>query len=126
MNTTSIHISKSAIQNDLFEILRDMMRDWDLDLDDGIGPETRLIADLEFESIDVVQLVVAIEERYGRGGLPFEELLMEDGRYVDEIVIGDVVDFLHQHLARRENPTWNRPRPATPGHDGRPLNKEPR
>ena len=65
---------------------------------DPIGPGTRIIADLEFESIDVVQLVVQLEERYKRKDLPFEQMLMRDGRYRDEISVQDVVDFLVKHL----------------------------
>ena len=85
---------------DLVGILQDMTSDWDTEFDGGIRPETRLIADLGFESIDVVQFVVAVEERYQRRELPFEEILMADGRYVDEVRVGDAVDFLVRHLNR--------------------------
>lgn len=81
-------------------IIQDMTSDWDTDIESGIGPDTRLIADLGFESIDVVQLVVAVEERFQRRDLPFEELLMEDGQYVDDLRVGDLAEFLGKHLAR--------------------------
>lgn len=97
---TSPTVPKDAILTQLVEILRDMTQDWDVDPGAEIGAETRLIRDLAFESIDVVQLVVAIEERFGRRDLPFEQLLMEDGRYADEISVRDTVDFLHDHLNR--------------------------
>ena len=51
----------------------------------------------------MVQFVIAIEEHYGRQGMPFEELLMKDGRYVDEIAVVDVAKFLGQHLAGTGN-----------------------
>ena len=89
---------KQTILDDLVKILEEMTGDWELDYEGGIGPGTRLIADLGFESIDVVQLIVAIEERFGRHDLPFETFLMKDGRYVDELVVSDTVDFLHGHL----------------------------
>ena len=91
-------ISRRTIQNDLVAIVDDMTRDWDRDGDDAIGPNTRLIRDLEFESIDVVQFVVAIEQHYQRSTLPFEKLLMKDGRYVEEVVLSDAGDFLYRHL----------------------------
>lgn len=91
-------LTKEKITGQIVEILSDMTRDWDTGLDGPIGPSTRLVADLAFESIDVVQFVVSIEERFRKRGLPFEELLMEGGRYVDEIRVGDAVDFLHRHL----------------------------
>ena len=67
---------RSIVLRDVVSILEDITGDWDLDLSGGIGPETRLIADLGFESIDVVQFVVAIEQRFQRRDLPFEQLLM--------------------------------------------------
>lgn len=87
-----------SIQNDLATILEDLTADWDTSHDENIGPETKLIGDLHFESIDVVQLITAIEEHFGRRDLPFEELLMKDGQYVDEVTVGQMVEFLAQHL----------------------------
>ncbi|MCB1686841.1 MAG: acyl carrier protein [Halioglobus sp.] len=90
---------EQAILSVLVEILEDMIADWDMDLDEPLGTGTRLIIDLGFESIDVVQFIAAIEEHYRNRSIPFEELVMKDGRYVDEIVVGNVVTFLKPHLA---------------------------
>lgn len=98
--TSSVKYDRETVLQDLVGILQDMTSDWDTEFDGGIRPETRLIADLGFESIDVVQFVVAVEERYQRRELPFEEILMADGRYVDEVRVGDAVDFLVRHLNR--------------------------
>jgi acyl carrier protein len=43
-------------------------------------------------------LIVAIEERFKKTGLPFEELLMTDGRYVDDLRVSELVGFLDTHL----------------------------
>ncbi|MGA2616891.1 MAG: phosphopantetheine-binding protein [Thermoguttaceae bacterium] len=93
-------LDKAAIRRDLLALLADLTGGWGRALEAPIGPETRLVADLDFESIDIVQLVTALEEHYGRPRLPFEKLLMKDGRYVDELAAGDVIDFLHQYLPR--------------------------
>lgn len=90
--------SYEAILQDLVVILEDITSDWDMDMNAPIGKDTQLIADLSFESIDVVQFIVAIEERYKRRGLPYEEFLMVNGRYVDEIKVADVAAFLARHL----------------------------
>ncbi len=90
--------TKEKILSDMIEILKDMTSDWDTDFGGPIGPDTRLVADLAFESIDIVQLVVAIQERYRRRDLPFEILLMKDGKYVDEIKVLDTVNFLSKYL----------------------------
>jgi acyl carrier protein len=90
--------SYEAILQDLVVILEDITSDWDMDVGGPMGQDTKLIADLAFESIDVVQFIVAIEEHYKRRGLPYEEFLMLDGRYVDEIKVADVAAFLARHL----------------------------
>jgi acyl carrier protein len=100
VNLDQTAIDRESVYCDLVATIREMTDDWELDFQGDIGPETRIVADLAFESIDVVQLIVMLEERYQRKELPFEELLMEDGRYVDDVKIGDVVDFLTAHLRR--------------------------
>jgi len=91
--------TREEIERDLIAILTDMTADWDLSFTGGIQADTRLMADLAFESIDVVQLVVAIEGRFQRRHLHFEQLLMVDGRYVMELQVKEIVDFLFQQLA---------------------------
>jgi acyl carrier protein len=94
----SQNFTKETIQSDIIELLKDLTSDWDLELDVSFHAGTQLVNELEFESIDIVEFVVAVEELYKRRGLPFEELLMLDGRYVDEITVNDVVNFLYPHL----------------------------
>ncbi len=94
--------SKESILVDLVHILEDITMDWDFEFDDSIGIKTNLVGDLGFESIDVVQFVVAIEEHYKCRGIPFEEFLMRDGRYVDEVTVSDAVEFLHRKLENFE------------------------
>jgi acyl carrier protein len=91
-------IDKDQILSQLVEILRQMTSDWDTGFTGEIGPSTYLVCDLNCESIDIVQFVVAIEERFQRRDLPMEKLLMVDGRYVDDLRVNDVVDFLFAHL----------------------------
>jgi acyl carrier protein len=92
------HVDESTITQDLVRILEEMTSDWDTGFAGGIGPDTFLVRDLGCESIDVVQFVVAIEECFQRRDLPIEKLLMIDGRYVDDLRVGDVVTFLRQQL----------------------------
>lgn len=97
--TTPPTFTYAQLEADLVEILTDMTSDWDIEFSGDIGPETRLMADLAFESIDVVQLVVAIEAHVQRRQLHFEHLLMVDGRYVQELQVKQIVDFLDKTLA---------------------------
>jgi acyl carrier protein len=89
---------REAILQALLEIVENMTQDWESGYGGPPRSETRLIADLGFESVDIVQLVVAIEQHFDRRDLPFEQLLMVDGRYVDEVKVGDAVEFLAKHL----------------------------
>lgn len=89
---------REGVQQGLVDVLHKMIEDWDLELSDPIGPDTRIISDLGFESIDLVQLAVGIEENFGVRGLPYEEVFMKDGAYVTEITLVELVDFLDRHI----------------------------
>jgi acyl carrier protein len=91
-------MQKQEIEVKVVSALKDMTQDWDLDSADEISEKTGLIKDLEFESIDIVQLAVALEQAFDKKGLPFEQLFMRDGDYVDEIRVGEVVDFMADQL----------------------------
>jgi acyl carrier protein len=89
-----------SITKDVVLILKDMTSEWDLDSFDGeMGPDTRLVADLSFESIEIVQLMVALEQHFGLKNLASEKLLMKDGTYVPDQRIGDIAAFLEGELA---------------------------
>ena len=91
-------MDRDAIVKDVVNVLNDMTTDWEAGFQGKIGPGTRLVADLGFESIDVVQLAVALEEHFGQEGLPFDKMLMTEGRYVDDLRVEQVVSFLAEHL----------------------------
>jgi acyl carrier protein len=86
-------------EKDVIEILKELTADWD-DLGGGaaLSPETGIVADLGFESLDVVYMVTAIEERYARRDLPFEQLLMVDGSYVTDLTVRQIAQFLQQNM----------------------------
>lgn len=86
------------IQGTVIEVLTDTVEDWDLELDRGIGPTTTLIEDLAFESIDIVQFCVALEQKLDRRGLPFERLFIREGNYVDDVSVAEIADFLAAEL----------------------------
>jgi acyl carrier protein len=97
-STSTSPLSKEEIQTHVVATLKEMTADWDLEFSDPLGPQTRLIEDLAFESIDIVQFIVALEQRFNRKGLPFEQLFMRDGDYVEEMQIAEIVDFLSEQL----------------------------
>ncbi len=86
--------ASDALVHALVTLLKDFTQDWDHSFDGEMGRSTRLFADLGFESIDIIQLAVAIQEEVIKRRVSFDKLLMKDGRYVDDLSIGQIADFL--------------------------------
>ena len=78
-------------------IIEDLVQDWELNLEEAISQETFLVNDLNFSSVDIIQLCVALEQNYERK-LGFHELLMEDGKYVGDLSIQQIYVFLESKL----------------------------
>lgn len=91
-------LNTESIQLKVITVLQDMIADWELDDVNEIDAETKLMEDLAFESLDVVQFVVALEKAFEQKNLPFQNLFMRDGDYVDEIKVKEVVEFLNKNL----------------------------
>ncbi|MBL8260525.1 MAG: acyl carrier protein [Candidatus Competibacteraceae bacterium] len=91
-------IERPLILDKVIQVLETMTQDWDMDYAGTINEDVKLVEDLTFASIDIIQLVVALEEAFQRRDLPVDKLLLKDGRYVDEIKVSSIVDFLKAHL----------------------------
>ena len=92
-------VDRNAIETTVIAIANETIADWGLDLPGGVSPKTMLVEDLNFESMDIVQFAVAIERAFERKRIPFEQLFMKDGTYVDDLSIAEVADFLCSQLA---------------------------
>ena len=90
--------TRADVEVAVINVANDMVTGWDIDLPNGITADTKLMEDLSFESIDVVQFAVAIEQAVERKGLPFEKLFMKEGEYVDDVELRQVSDFLCKEL----------------------------
>jgi acyl carrier protein len=87
------------ILGDVLGLMGQLAGDWEYSGE--ITPETRLLADLGMESLDLVVLGTSLQERHGR--LPFAEFLAEIGRRpVDErdVSVGELVAFVGDHSTR--------------------------
>ncbi len=63
-----------------------------------IGPQTRFVADLGLESLEIVVLSTMVQQRYGR--LPFPQFFDEIGqRPVDErdLTVAELATFVCEH-----------------------------
>lgn len=84
------------VEQNVVTVIAGLTRDWGHDT--PLSGQTRLVNDLEFESIDVIQLVVALEEHFATRNLGFDKLLINNGRYVDDLTITQIARFLHGRL----------------------------
>jgi len=91
--------NRPAVEAKVIAVVNETVEDWGLDLPGGITRNTKLMEDLNFESIDMVQFAVGIERAFDRKGLPFEKLFMKDGAYVEDITVAEVTNFLCGELA---------------------------
>jgi acyl carrier protein len=85
----------------VLELLGELAGDWEYD--GVIGPQTRFVADLGLESLEIVVLGTMLQHRYGR--LPFAEFLDEVGRRpVEErdVTVAELAAFVCAH--RRPTP----------------------
>ena len=94
MSSVSPKVTTEAI---LVGIIVDLIQDWGLDLGEGITGKTTLVNDLEFASVDIIQLCVAIEQHYDRK-IGFQELLMSNGSYVSDLSISQIDNYLRSKL----------------------------
>ena len=88
--------SRERVLAEVLQLVQSVARDWEYDA--PLTERTRLYADLAFESLDLVVLGAAVQERFGQT-FPFPELFAEVGqREARDLTIGEWVDFLERHL----------------------------
>jgi len=91
--------ARSQLLDEVLGLITRLAGDWEYS--GVVTAETRLLADLELESLDLVVLGTSLQERYGR--LPFSEFLAELGqRPVEErdVSVGELVAFVGRHGTR--------------------------
>jgi acyl carrier protein len=88
-------------QGTVTAVVEDLIQDWGLDLEQGVGPATQLVAGLDFASVDIIQLCVALEQAYGFK-LGFQNLLMRDGAYVGDLSVAEIASFIDARISERK------------------------
>jgi acyl carrier protein len=80
----------------VLELLAELKEDWDYMGE--IGPDTRFVAELGLESLEIVVLAALVQERYGR--LPFPAYFDEIGQlplHERDVSVGALVHFICAH-----------------------------
>lgn len=80
------------------------MEEHGYDHDESIGATTQLVRTLGFSSLDFVQLIVDIEAKFGRK-LGFQALLLNNGTYVKDVNVGELVRFVRRQLLEEQGGT---------------------
>ncbi len=91
-------LRRDTAEMTVIAVVEDLIQDWGLDLEQGVGPDTLVVADLGFASVDIIQLCVALEQAYGRK-LRFQDLLMKDGSYVGDLSVAQFARFIEDRMA---------------------------
>jgi acyl carrier protein len=92
-NNSGGPVQKELVFGAIVGIVSEMLEDWGTE-SDGVAADTLLAGDLGFASVDLIHLVVAIEEHFGQGRMNFQDLLIKDSRYVDDLTVGEIAAFV--------------------------------
>ena len=87
---------RQTVEQSVIAIVEDLTQDWGLETD-RIDGSTLLVDQLDFASVDIIQLCVALEQFYDRK-LGFPELLLVDGRYVNDLSIAQIAAFVERRI----------------------------
>ena len=97
-------LSREDVRQTIIAVLKGMTQDWDLEFGE-MGPHTRLSADLCFTSVDMLNLMATLDVQFRRR-LPYEQLIMREGRYRDELTVAELAEFVVAHpVAEKPGPT---------------------
>lgn len=90
-------LMRDTVEGTVVAVVEDLVQDWGLDLEGGLSGASHLVADLQFASVDIIQLCVALEQTYERK-FGFQDLLMKDGSYVGDLSLAQFAHFIEAKL----------------------------
>jgi acyl carrier protein len=96
MGDSVMQAPQQSIERSVIEVVEDLTQDWGLEADD-IDGNTMLVEHLDFASVDIIQLCVALEQHYDRK-LGFRDLLLVDGSYVHDLSIAQIANFVASRI----------------------------
>ena len=86
-----------AVEQRVIGVIADLTEDWDVDIEGGMTPDTTMVGDVGFASIDFIQMAVAIESEF-KTKLGFQDLLMQGGKYIDDVSVRQIAEFVAGRL----------------------------
>ncbi len=88
--------TRDQLRTDVLEILGAKSKKLDSDFSGPLTEETRIVGDLDFESVIIVEFCMAIGKHFGKK-LPFQNLVFQNGQFQD-FTVGQLLTFLEDHL----------------------------
>ncbi len=88
--------TRDQLRTDVQEILREKIKKLNSDFSEPLTEETRIVGDLDFESVIIVEFCMAIGKHF-RKKLPFQDLVFQNGKFQD-FTLGQMLTFLEDHL----------------------------
>lgn len=89
--------TREQLRADVLDILRAKVEKLDSSAQGPLSEETRLLGDLDFESVTIVEFCMAIGKHFQKKKLPFQELVFRNGQFQD-FTVAELVTFLEKHL----------------------------
>lgn len=89
-------LTKEQLRAEVLAIVHEKIRKLDTDFAGELTDATRIIGDLDFESVLVIELCTAVAKRFQRK-LPFQELVFRNEQFHD-FSVGELLEFLETHL----------------------------
>jgi acyl carrier protein len=94
-------VNSVDIQDIIYQQIREILQKDDFMEEVTLRSETRLVEDLNFASMDFIELVVGIEDDL-KQKVGFHDLLMNKGNYVSDLSVSDLVLFIESKLKGTE------------------------
>ena len=89
--------TRDQLRTDVLEILREKTKKLDSDFSGTLTEQTRIVGDLNFESVIIVEFCMAIGKHFQKK-LPFQNLVFQNGQFQD-FTVGQLLTFLEDHLS---------------------------
>ncbi len=93
---STVRGDNAQLRSEILDLVNGLAGDWEYD--GVISADTRFLADLGLESLDLVVLGTSIQHRYGK--LPFSEFLEEIGRrpaHERDVTVGELISYVCAH-----------------------------
>lgn len=90
-------MTTQTVEQVIMGLMQEFAEDWGLDIE--LTKTSKLKGDIGFDSSDTMQLFAAIQESYKSVPFKFQDLVMKDEKFVDDLTIGQVTAFVIKSLS---------------------------